>query len=570
MSSNAVQSRDPLRTFSDWKLLQHHLGLGSLSFIDVFFAKRVLDHLGSKEESQAAFLAVLFALSRNGHLVLDLSEKGLAATWDLLTISSPEALETLVKKGAESFPVSLITQDLASYPSAWVVRSGSLCYLQRNWVYESQVLFHLNRLSQMPPTLELSPSSLNSALNEQQQEAIIKAVHHSVSFLTGGPGTGKTFTAAHLVKACVSALEHPEQFRVVLMAPTGKAAFQLESSLRNILSSTLQMRAGTLHALLGVRSSHESALVPLFADLILVDESSMIDVRLFARLLSSIHEGSRVVFIGDKDQLPPVEAGSVFADLLESNRCPSTELQLCLRSDSNAILSLALAMRQGDAEKAFALLSEGSAWIDLETKDPSVVLKELGERFASRFLHLFSEAPSEESLRSLLGHFALLSCVRQGPLGVDAVNLYCLHQLLCSVGSAAWMAIPVMVTTNDYELGLYNGDQGILCCRTSSNPLLKRFDQEDYLLFGDRKISPWAIPSFALSYCVSVHKSQGSEYSEVLILVPQGSESFGREVLYTAVTRAKKSVIVASTKELILKAISSSSRKRSGLSVFNG
>jgi exodeoxyribonuclease V alpha subunit len=123
----------------------------------------------------------------------------------------------------------------------------------------------------------------------------------------------------------------------------------------------------------------------------------------------------------------------------------------------------------------------------------------------------------------------------------------------------------VMITANDYELKLYNGDQGILCCRTTSNPLLKRFAPDDYILFGKRKISPWALTAFTLSYCVSVHKSQGSEYNQVVILAPPGSESFGREVLYTAVTRAKKNVIVASTQDLIFKAIASSSRKRSGL-----
>jgi exodeoxyribonuclease V alpha subunit len=474
--------------FDRWKGLQLCLERGELAFIDLFFAQQ----MGARSEAEASCLSWLFARAREGHLCLE---------WDEET-----------PKG--------------------VVRVGALCYLEKHFEAETAVLTHLKRLFREDP---LPGRELDPILSGQQQEAVRTALRFSLSFLTGGPGTGKTFVARHIVEAM------GEGARVIVTAPTGKAAFRLASSIKS------KVTAGTLHALLGLREGKEGGGRPLFADLILVDESSMIDAQLFATLVTSIHTGARLVLMGDKDQLPPVGLGSLFADLLESGAYPVTALDLCYRSDSEKILSLARQIREGELPHLD---------IDLEKGDPWQV---------GKTSYVFQERPSEEELMGLLGKFTYLSCIRKGPFGVDAINEACLRELQRESPGYLWVAIPVLVTENDYELGLYNGDMGMLCCKAGNDPMQRKWGEEALVVFPGRSVSPWALPAWTWGYAVSVHKSQGSEYEEVVVIAPPGSEAFGREVLYTAVTRAKKRVQLASTQTLLTQAIQTRSRKQSGI-----
>jgi exodeoxyribonuclease V alpha subunit len=414
-------------------------------------------------------------------------------------------------------------------------------------------------------------------LNAAQREAVEKGMRHSLSFLTGGPGTGKTFTAIELLKACLSSLP-PDQrrhFRIVLTAPTGKAVAQLEGNLRRAIGQEAQVRSATLHAILGIRPyANEEEIQPLFADLIIVDECSMIDAKIFSRLLACVQSGSRLILIGDKDQLPPVEAGSVFADLLDSGVFLVTQLSECLRSDRLEILSLAKYIREGNAEEALAFLSASGdiEWVDLEEGKQSVsqIYAYLWKRCKNQFPSTFLEKPAPEQILGMLGTFSILSCTRQGPLGVDAVNQYFLNQYLKDAVQGAWWVAPFMITRNDHELQLFNGDLGVIIRRVGPEFSLKQFHSDDYALFHDRQggfrqISALALCAFEYSYCLSVHKSQGSEYDQALVLIPEGSEQFGREVLYTAVTRAKSKVSLAGSQAVIRQLIAASSRKISGL-----
>jgi exodeoxyribonuclease V alpha subunit len=522
----------------------------TLSFIDLFFAQRVLKRLPSQEESHATLLATLFALSRLGHLVLATSPRGIETALEILSMQNNTPFAELLLQGIETFP----------YESPWLVRTPSHVYLQKNWTYESEIAFHLKRLHEATPSLPLKLLAI-SELNATQQEAVQKGLEHSLSFLSGGPGTGKTFTAAHLVKMC------PHDFRIILTAPTGKAAFHLEANLKKTVPEALNVQTATLHALLKLGTHQENEPLSLSADLILVDECSMIDARVFARLLASVTAGTRLVLIGDPYQLPPVEAGSLFADLVETQPYPTTHLTLSLRSSCAGLLSFAEAIKRGDADAALSLLhsSPDLEWIE----NPPQLLPYLWERFGNRFVATFSEKPPLENLMDFLEGFSILSCLRQGPCGVDALNAYFFNEVSSRAKGAPWMAIPLMITGNDYDLALYNGDLGILLCKARSRPLAREFSQEDIVVFQDphggiRTFAALSLTSFTLSYCLSVHKSQGSEYEEVLIIAPEGAEVFGREVLYTAVTRAKKKASLVTTEELLRKALLKSSRKLSG------
>lgn len=391
--------------------------------------------------------------------------------------------------------------------------------------------------------------------------------------LSGGPGTGKTFTAVQIVKACLRGWNPQEPCQIVLSAPTGKAACHLLAHVERQIEAhpLIQIKGGTLHSILQWNGREEEKTFPLFADLVIIDESSMIDAALFERLLGALQEGSRLVLMGDPHQLPAVGAGSLFADMVESTQCKGVRLKSCVRSDKQGILRLAEAVRDGDVDSALDVLSSSGdvEWVDISSESPAIFLAGLWHRFGAHFIHHFSAPVDPEVLSSLMGDFSILSCLKKGPMGVDAVNAYFLTQVMERAQGASWVALPLMITESQRDLDLYNGQQGILMCRPTSAPLLGRFSVEDYVVFEGPRIVPAALLNgFSLSYCFSVHKSQGSEYAEVLVLAPDGSDVFGREVLYTAITRAKKRVMLAVAKPLLQSCIALSSRRYSGLGVF--
>lgn len=391
----------------------------------------------------------------------------------------------------------------------WIHREGNRWYLQRNWKFETKFIDHLKRLNQ---SIDSIISEKIPELNAEQQHAVDKALQYNISLISGGPGTGKSFVASHLVKLFLNCGYQ----RIVVTAPTGKAAAHLESK----IEKDPRVKCGTLHHVLGVRSSAELNNVAghLIADLIIVDECSMIDVRLFSYLLASIQEGTKVILMGDPNQLPPVDAGSLFADLIEAAKLGYplawTLLNKCLRTDRTEILSLAEAIREG--------------------KNPGVTI----EPFHIDIDSFFSAGKN----------VCILSTLREGPLGVDTLNREIAEHFKGRANKA-----PIMITKNDYQLKLFNGQSGQL------------LHEEGVAVFGERKIPVALLPAYEFAYVLSVHKSQGSEYDEVLLLIPPGSEHFGREVLYTAVTRARHKLSIQGSEEIFKLALESSSRKKSGI-----
>ncbi len=562
-----------MNSFEKWPTLHQLLKEGSLSFIDLAFAECVLKGLKSAEESHAALLSCLFALSRQGHLILDLDhlEESLAP----LDIPDCAPLSSLLCLGAKHFPKEGIATPTSSEntPSAWICRYGSYLYLQKNWVYESEILTHLQRLNTYPPALCLSPGPLNAQLNPMQQEAVKKALCHSLSLLTGGPGTGKTFTAAEIVTTCLASLPD-KPYTILLTAPTGKAVAQLEANLKQATFGKATLRSGTLHAILELRPHiYEKNTRPLLADLIIVDECSMIDANIFSKLLASIPSGARVVLIGDKDQLPPIEAGSIFADLIEIPTLPSTQLTQSLRSDRTEILSLARFVQEGKADAAIELLSSKTAveWIDLNKQEnPINSYSYLWNRYKDCFPSHFLHKPTPEQLLDQLGSFSILSCMRHGALGVESINAYFLCQTLSQAQTGTFWTAPIIITKNDPDLGLFNGDLGVIVRKITPDFSTKTLSEHDIALFRDRRggyrqIAALALNAFEYNYALSVHKSQGSEYDQVLILMPKGSDCFGKEVIYTALTRARHKVALAGCQDILRASMAKSSRKKSGI-----
>src|SRR6267154_1622511 len=451
-----------MNRFKKWKKLDQYLEQGVFCFIDLAFAESVLKKLKSDKQEHAALLATLFALSRQGHLTLDLSKDALNFTLRFLAVPDEDAFSQLIHCGATTFPSQGIVEveSYDEHPHAWICRRGTCYYLQKNWIYESKILKHLERFSKHITSIPLSLSKMDPRLNEAQRKGIENAMRHSLSLLTGGPGTGKTFTAAELVKTFLNSLpvdmHRQGQLRIILTAPTGKAVSQIEGNLRSDLSPQIALRSGTLHAVLGIKAhGNEEEDVSLFADLILVDECSMIDAKIFSQLLACIPNGARLVLIGDKDQLPPIESGSIFADILEANIFSASYLSECLRSDRREILTLSQHIKQGDAEAAFQFLNnrdvstcnESSvAWTDLEEgkRAPLQLCANLWKHYKDRFVNYCLEKPLPEQILSMFGRFGLLSSMRQGPLGVDAINRYFLYESIKNVPQCSWWVAPIM------------------------------------------------------------------------------------------------------------------------------
>ena len=448
-----------------WPTLERLVEEGVLFSIDLAYA--LLQRVNEKE---AATHAALIALARSGHLCL---------TKENVNALSPK-LAALVEK----------EDQLPKYVEL-----------------EEAIAYHIQK--RIAICKEIQTPNLDPWLTAEQQKALDNAARYSLSLITGGPGTGKTHTAAQIAKALGG--------KVLLAAPTGKAASHLGEKVGF-------GKAFTLHCLL--RGD------PLDADLIIVDESSMIDPMLFAKLLEAIKEKTTLILMGDVDQLPAVEGGSIFADLIDTNKLPVAHLTRCMRSDRLEILEIAAVIKAGE------LRDIRNVDLGLQANDIETIYQTLWNFTKERF--------PKDWIKEM-DSFRILSTLRKGPLGATALNAFFYEKF-----STKTDAFPILITRNDTRTGLSNGDTGVL-----------QKDKGAY--FKERFIPLHELPPYEYAYCISVHKSQGSEYDSVLFLIPEGSESFGREILYTAVTRAKSELFIDGAPDQILAALGRSSRKSSHL-----
>ncbi len=433
----------------------------------------------------------------------------------------------------------------------FLIKHKNSLFLRKYWYYREQILTKFHEHCQRGVLEKIKPSLAPSLLPEQRL-FVEQASQQSLSILTGGPGTGKTFTVGGWLESLFKELSHP--IRIALVAPTGKAAARLLESLQK---QTLPRQllecceVQTLHRLLGVMPTrkgpafHEQR--PLPFQVVVVDESSMIDARLMAYLACALQPHSRIALVGDPDQLPPVQSGQVFPDLVEIFKEQAIALKQCMRTDNLSLQSLAEQVRLGSTGSVLSLLDEHSLCRSLP--DPQQLLREAHQRGWGKSLS-FAEA------KQRFQDVRILSPLRKGEWGVERLNTLLLQSLF-----HPGIYIPIMIVQNDPKMQLYNGDTAII--EAKSLPL-RHFDNNVQLEDG-RVVPAVILPQFELAYCLSVHKSQGSEYTAVQALFPPGSEAFGRELFYTAITRAKKKVEIYGDKKTLHKLLERSSRRVTGL-----
>ncbi len=475
---------------------------------------------------------------------------------------------------------------------SYIVIEGNRCYLQKAWTYETHLWKELCRLRATAAPDNLQREELLHTLQQLIEDKTLlplqaKAIHESLDrqilCLSGGPGTGKSYTASWLAKLFHRFSRHTP-FHIAVTAPTGKAASHLHSLLT--AQGIPHLQSGTLHQLLHLHPGEEKLGKPTLiqADLLLVDEASMLDVTLLAHLLQAISPATRLVLLGDAHQLPPIGAGTLFADIADAM---ALFLTTTLRTEDTTLQNFAHAIRQNNASAMEDLLlySERSKTVNLAApsisnaeKNPALLYEPWPDRLtdwlatmANEFPPLvFAHPPDPQECLKAWESIRILSPFRQGPFGLEALHqiLYRTLQANCQPGH--FWALPILLTKNEPNLGLYNGTQGIVVGKEEN--LRENFKdlQGSWAYLGTstselRKIPFELLPDPELALCLSIHKSQGSEFHKVVALFPPGSEVFGNEALYTAITRSKKTVRIVAPLSTLKEMVSRNFRKRSGL-----
>jgi exodeoxyribonuclease V alpha subunit len=462
-----------------------------------------------------------------------------------------------------------------------------LLYLDRYHEHELSLCADvLARLRQPPPRVDEALLDAGAARvfggegYAEQREASRRAASQWLTVLTGGPGTGKTTTVAGLLALLTEqAAAAGERSRVALTAPTGKAAARLEEAVREAaqrLPEDDRARLGTLeavtmHRLLGSRRDngtrfrhHRGNRLP--HDVVVVDETSMVSLTMMARLLEAVRPDTRLVLVGDPDQLASVEAGAVLADLvtgLEGPPSPVVRLRTTHRY-GEGIGTLAEALRAGTADDVLAALRAGSEQVELvDVQEPAPLLRS-DVLAAALELRRAAEAGDPAGAVAALERHRLLCAHREGPFGVRRWNRLVEHWLTEATGDPLheqmYLGRPLLVTSNDYGLGVYNGETGAV---------VRDGDGRRAVIAGARGLVDLATSRLAdveTMFATTIHKAQGSQADEVtVVLPPPESRLLTRELFYTAVTRARRKVRVVGSEEAVRAAVERRAQRASGL-----
>jgi exodeoxyribonuclease V alpha subunit len=503
-----------------------------------------------------------------------------------------------------------------------VLDDANRLYLRRYWAYERELAAELLARAAAPaPRVDdgrlraavgqLMPADPGAPVPDWQRVAAVTAVLRRLCVISGGPGTGKTSSVVRFL-GLLAALRADPPPVVALAAPTGKAAARLEEAVRAgratlppALRDAIPEQASTVHRLLRMRPGSTRAgfdrtrVLP--ADVVVVDEASMVDLALMAKLVRALRPEARLVLLGDKDQLASVEAGAVLGDVCGtapgcsrafaarlsaivgetvpegegSSGSPLRDAVVLLRhgrrfTAESGIGRLAAAANRGDADAVLAVLAAGPpdvGWRQPDMQSDRALVATAADGFAAYLERLRAGAPAVDVFAAFAA-FRILCAHRAGPGGAARLNEL-VEQVLAVQGvirpTGRWYAgRPVMVTRNDPVLGLSNGDVGVVL-PDADDPgrLTVAFPAADG---GVREVSPARLPEHETVYAMTVHKSQGSEFDRVLLVLPrEPSRVVTRELIYTAITRARDRVEVWGSAAVVRAGVTARIARSSGL-----
>ena len=596
---------------------------GMLSPLDHHFAKFVAKLDGNNVPDLMLAAALVSSYTRDNHICVDLTK---IAGKPLIGGNDDD--ESIISPGLDEWLQSLRKASVVGKPGEYkplVLDDGARLYLYRYWDYQEKLARAIKEraLDTVDPVesrmledglLRLFPIDKPVEI-DWQKVAAFTALTKRFCVISGGPGTGKTTTVASIL-ALLLEQASPREPRIALAAPTGKASARLQEAIGRVKESldcpgnvreVIPEEATTIHRLLGsIPDSpyfrHNEA-NPLPVDVVVVDEASMVDLALLSKLVQALPAKARLLLLGDKDQLASVEAGAVLGDICDTGNghgysesfCDSLEGvagyrlegELCGKPKSglndcivhlqknyrfgadSGIGTVSQAVNAGDGNRAMRLLQGGQygdiAWRDLP--QVNVLPRAFREKIINGFGDYLRASDPREIFRKF-DSFRILCALREGPYGVNAINSL-VEDILAGRNfidpDKRWYCgRPIMIRRNDYNLRLFNGDVGIVLNDPESDNDLRAFflTSEGSL----RKFHPLRLPEHETVYAMTVHKSQGSEFDSLLLLLPdRESPVLTRELIYTGITRARKNVEIWGKEGVFQAAISRRIERMSGL-----
>lgn len=553
---------------------------GVVEAADVHVARRLTGLVDEPDETVALAVAIAVRAVRGGSVCVDLT-----------TVAGDSGVPDLPWPDPDAWLAAVQGSPLATDPCVLRLLDDRLLYLDRYWREEEQVCADLlGRPVPAPQTAE-EVAALEAALDrvfaaegyDEQRAAARIALAQGTTVLTGGPGTGKTTTVAALLALLAELAERAGGAipRIALAAPTGKAAARLQQAVEEEVAKLPDadrarlgtLTAVTLHRLLGPRPDtsarfrhHRENRLP--HDVVVVDETSMVSLTMMARLLEAVRPEARLLLVGDPDQLASVEAGAVLADLVEGLGARDDGRVAALRTShrfGESIRRLAEAVRAGDADEVVGLLEAGGEHVAfVDDPEPEPLLRDLLVPRALDLLRAAERGDVEASLAAL-DRQRLLCAHREGPHGVRHWNRLVERWLTEETGEPIWSAWyagrPLLVTANDYGLGVHNGDTGVVVrrgdgvLRAHVSGSTRRLD-----------LATSRLGQAETMHAMTIHKSQGSQADEVVVLLPPPeSRLLTRELFYTALTRARHRVVVVGGPDEVRAAVERRALRASGL-----
>ena len=482
-----------------------------------------------------------------GHICVDLDKDSLEAAFKNLPDDIKGELTELNPKTLEENPQWITTDENAIRP--FVIKNDML-YLHRYFQYETKIIDNIKRLGD------------------------------NFRIITGGPGTGKTYSVASKLLELFS---NNINLKVALAAPTGKAAARMNESIKNfaakrenniseeVKEKLTGLKAKTIHRLLGTINDsvffrfNENNYLPF--DVLIIDECSMVDVAMLAKLLNAVNNNAKLFLLGDKDQLASVEAGSVFGDMCRAKDHKLLKGKVELKTESWRF----------DSTKGIGKFSQqviSGTFKDIESfknDDELTIDTNYSNELFEEYAILYREYIEETEIRLALQHLnkiRFLCVTRENEMSVSKVNKqiqYYLSQKIVGFAPKSegfYHNQPIIITQNDYQLEIFNGDVGLI--RKEGETLFAFFESTNGEI---KKIQAAYLNNYNTVFAMTIHKSQGSEFENVVVILPekQGEKLLTRELLYTGVTRAKTKVLLQTSEEVLQKCVERSVSRASGL-----
>ncbi len=504
-----------------------------------------------------AAAALCVAATREGHSYLDLSSsESLPPSLRALLDSDWPALEDWQQIATSSPSIGSETRKLPL-----VLVDHSALYLRKYYEYENRLAHSLVKKA-CSPLDRPPPNPIES--EDQQQQAITQALNNQFYIISGGPGTGKTTAVLGYLTEAIRSHGGDKSLRIAAVAPTGKAAARLSESIRSgmerldlsepLSQLLLDIPCMTVHRLLqGLPnriSFRRNRKAPLEFDIIVVDETSMIDLPLMEKLLDAVPPASSIVFLGDHHQLTSVEVGSVFGDMTHSACDPqsplfgkSTTLNKTYRfAEDSSIYQFCEICKEGNIDELdklllaerddFAFYAIGNA----SRKTINPVLEQITKAHEKRL-----QSPDLKAAYQSISDFIVLTPFNRGDLGSWSLNRYAdakIRRIHDYDPNSMYQGMPLIILENNYDLELFNGDMGIVWPDSESGELFAWFND---LEKGLKRVRLNWLPKHDLAYCLTIHKSQGSEFNKVVgIFSPEENEFVSKELIYTCASRARE------------------------------